>query len=566
MKWVTALIIIFLCVITTPSISLSDNFSDSQLDRGIRNSDAYSYLLIEEAHKDKTRAISLLKSAVESSPDLPAVYFELSKAVFSFSGDGILNSVDYVIRGIEAYSRNFLWTFTLTGGLVFSLIISFTAAFAMIVLVRLFTDIPLVSHDIEESRSRGLVLGIIMLLSLVSPLLFLGGTLALLGIYMKKYDRFMVYLFLVLLAFYPVFSKMATMYMKTSSSGVFKAIVKVKEGKDSDYAISTLKDSVDYVPLYSYALALKRKGRYDEAIDVYKKLLEIKPDPGVYVNLGNCYVGLYGFDEGKRAFLQKAAEAYTSALNRKSMAAAYYNLSQVSREMLDFASGEQYFKSALAVDRVAVSEYRTIAHRNVNRFVVDEPLTSSEIWDFVFKRFYSSSSSGLASVLSPAISLTAIILIILYYLIDGIWHQHSLRCRKCGAILCNKCEKRLMWGEMCPQCFGSLVKLDELDVKERVAWLLGIYERQRRRREIIKVLSFTLPGLSYVYSGRILVGFLLLWPFLFFLIIPIVLVAYVPDSDLISHSFFKWAALWISAVLYLVFHYFTKKRIAKGWL
>ncbi len=566
MKWASSLTVLLLCFIIVPSLSWGDNSPDSQLNRGIRNSDAYSYLLIEEAHKDRMHAVDLLKKAQGYSPDLPAVYFELSKAVFSFSGDGILNSVDYIIQGIDAYSRNFWWSFTLIGCLVLSVIISFAAAFAVIVFVRLFADIPLVAHDIDESRSRGLILAVIMVLSVASPFLFLAGMLLLVGLYMKRYDRLTVYLFLVVLVCYPVFSKAITAYLNASSSGAFRAIVKVREGKDSDYAISTLKGSADYVPLYSYALALKRTGRYDEAIAVYKKLLATRSDPRVYVNLGNCYVGLYNFDERQRSVLHQAAEAYTSAVNIKPLASAYYNLSQVSREMLDFSGGEQYFKSALAVDRVAVSEYRSIAGRNVNRFVIDEPLPSSEIWDFAFKQFYSGASGRLAAVMSPMISLTAIILIILLYMIDSIWRQHAVRCSKCGTILCNKCEKRLMWGEMCPRCFGSFVKLDELDVKERVAWLLGIYEQKRRRRNVMKILSFTLPGLSYVYAGRILAGFLMLWPFLFFLILVITLMTFVPDSVLTSHGFVRGAALGSAAVLYLGFYYITKKRIEKGWL
>ncbi len=566
MRWASALAVLCLCLLIAPSVSWGDISSDSQLNRGIRNSDAYSYLLIEEAHKDGAHAVELLKKAQEYSPDLPAVYFELSKAVFSLSGDGILNCVDYIIQGIDAYSRNFWWSFTLIGCLVLSVIISFAAAFGVIVLVRLVADIPLVAHDIEESRSRGLILAVIMVLAVASPFLFLGGMLLLVGLYMKRYDRLTVYLFLVLLVCYPVFSKTATAYLKASSSGVFKAIVKVREGRDSDYALSTLKDSADYASLYSYALALKRKGRFNEAIDVYKKLLTIRPDPGVYVNLGNCYIGLYNFDERQRSVLHQAVQAYTSAVNIKPLASAYYNLSQVSREMLDFSGGEQYFKSALAVDRAAVSAYRTIAGRNVNRFVIDEPLPYSEIWDFAFNRFYSASSARIASVMSPMISLTAIILIILFYMIDSIWHQHAVRCSKCGTIVCNRCERRLMWGEMCPQCFGSFVKLDELDVKERVAWLLGIYEQKRRRRNAMKVLSFTLPGLSYVYAGRILPGFLMLWPLLFSLILVITLMTFVPDSALTSHGFIKGAALWSAAVLYLAFYYITKKRIEKGWL
>ena len=564
MKWIT--FFLFLSVVIHPSLSFCDDFSDSQLNKGVKNSDTYSYILIEKAREDRAHAVELLKKALLYSPDLPAVYFELSKAVFSFSEEGILNSVDYVIQGMDAYSRNFWWSFTLMGCVVFSGIISFVVACALIVIVRLFNDIPLVSHDIEETNARGLILVVIMAFSLASPLLFLGMALILLGIYMKRYDKSIVYLFLLFLAFYPVFSRMATTYVRTSSSGAVKAIVKVNEGKDNDYAISQLKESKDFAPLYSYALALKRKGRYEEAIAVYKRLLENRRDARVYVNLGNCYVGQYNFEEGKRSILQQATEAYTAAISLKPLPSAYYNLSQVSREMFDFAAGEQYFRSALAIDRVAVSGYRTIAGRNVNRFVMDETLTPSEIWDFVFKRFYAPSYSVLAVVPPPAISLAAVILFVLFYLMDTLWHQHSFRCRKCGTILCFKCEKRITWGEMCPQCFGSLVKLDEFDVKERVAWLLGIYEQQRRHRATMKVLSFTFPGLSQAYAGRIFAGFLFLWPFLFFLLLYVILGTFVPVSHLISHGFFKWATLAISMGLYLIFHYFTKKRIARGWL
>ena len=564
MRWIKA--VLFLWLVISPSISFGDDLSDGLLDKGIRNDDTYSYVLMAKAREDKAHAVELLRKAVLHSPDLPAVYFALSKAVFSFSGDDILNSVDYVIKGINAYSRNFWWSFTFIGSVVFSLVFSFAVAFALIVVVRLFTDIPLVTHDIEETSSRGGILVILMIISLASPLLFIAGTLILLGLYMKRYDRFTVYLFLGFLVLYPVFFKMATMYVGASSSGVLKAVVNVNEARDNKYAIARLKEGKDYASLYSYALALKRNGRIEEAIAVYRKLLAQRKDPRLYVNLGNCYVGLYNFDERKMSVLQQAAESYTAAVNLKPLASAYYNLSQISRETLDFPAGERYFMSALAADRAAVVGYMAIAGRNVNRFVIDETLMPSELWDFAFERNYASSSVGFAAVPPSAVSLMAIVLAVLLYLLDGLWHQRAFRCRKCGTILCLKCEKRLMWGEMCPQCFGSLVKLDELEVKERVSWLLGIYEQQRKHRYTMKVLSFFLPGLPYVYAGRILAGFLFLWPFLFLLLLSITLMTIVPDRQLVSHNFFKGAGLCISAGLYLVFHYITKKRIAKGWL
>ena len=63
--------------------------------------------------------------------------------------------------------------------------------------------------------------------------------------------------------------------------------------------------------------------------------------------------------------------------------------------------------------------------------------------------------------------------------------------------------------------------MDELEAKERVSKLLSIYEHQKKRRNIMKIFSFLMPGVSQIYAGKILVGVLFLWPFLFFLFIPV---------------------------------------------
>ena len=142
----------------------------------------------------------------------------------------------------------------------------------------------------------------------------------------------------------------------------------------------------------------------------------------------------------------------------------------------------------------------------------------------------------------------------------------AYRCRRCNTILCAKCEKGLMWGQMCPQCYRSIVKLDELEVKERVARLLSIYEHQKKRRNTMKVLSFIIPGSSQVFGEKILYGFLLLWPFLCFLTLSLSLTIISPDGFLISHGFIKWVSFFIAIAFYFISNILTRQRIAKGWL
>ncbi len=557
---------ILLCLIIFPARSGGEEPYEACLNKGIRNADAYSYVLIEQSREKRAEASALLKKALTYSPDLPAVYFELSKASFSFSASGTLDSIDYIFQGINAYSRNFLWSFVAAGSVFLGVILSFVCAIAVIIAIRLFGDAPLLAHDMRENPSRAFLLLGLIVVSIPGPFLFLLGLLILLGLYMKKTDRVVVYLFCLFLFLSPLVFKTASLFFNTLTSAKVKAIVAVNEAKDNNYALSVLNTSDDYAALFSHALALKREGHYDEAIAVYNRLLENRQDPRVYVNLGNCYVGLYNFEEGKKYNLEEAMKYYVAAASIKPLASEYYNLSQISREMLDFTKGDEYFRSALALDRVAVAGYRAVAGRNPNRLTMDETLTFSDLWDYVRARPNEVSLLGITAFPPPVISLLAFLLLASFYSLDRSLKQRAYRCRKCDTILCALCEKRLMWGQMCPRCYGSLIKLDEIDVRERVARLLSIYERQRKRRDAMKILSFILPGSAQIYAGRILYGFLFLWPFLFFLSIPLVNSIFVTESTFFSHDFLNYAALFMAVIVYGFSNLITRRRIARGWL
>jgi tetratricopeptide (TPR) repeat protein len=561
------LAVALLCLFLMPVVSGADDFYESQLNHGITNSDAYSYLLIEQSREQGARSEELLQKALAYSPDLPAVYFALSRASFSLSGEGILKSVDYIVQGVAAYSRNFWWSFTLTTSLFFSLILSFLLSIAILIAVRLFADVPLLAHDLTEGNLHPGVLAAFFLVSLFGPLLFFAGLLLLLGLYMKKSDKTVVYLFCVFLLCCPLVLTSASRLVSAYSSGIVRSVVDVNESQDNEYALSTLANDTDFVPLFSYALALKREGRYDEAIAAYKRLLQTGQHPRAYVNLGNCYVGLALSNQQRGTdYFEQALQNYRTAVDIRPLASAYYNLSEISRDMLDFTKGDEYFRLALAADRTAVSEYRAFYSRNPNRVVADAVLPSDMLRDYIWQRPYRAFTFGITRTPSSVLSVFSLVLLAAFYFLDGYLARRAYRCRKCGAILCSKCEKGLLWGQMCPQCYGSLIKLDELDAKERISRLLAIYAKQRRRRSTLKLMSFILPGLPQIFAGKILKGFVFLWPFLFFLIVPVMNSIFVPNNTLVSHSFFSWAAVYFAAVLYFISNFITRQRISRGWL
>jgi tetratricopeptide (TPR) repeat protein len=548
---------VLVLIFILPTVSLGKDLYEEQLDKGIRNSEPYSYLLINASKTDQEKALSLLLDAQKYSPDLPATYFEISKNKFALSPHGIFESVDYMLQGIAAYKRNFWWSFMLSSSVLTSALLSFLVSVLVLIMIRLPQDLPLFSHDIREEKTKSFLL-LLLSSALFGPLLLLGGMLLLISFYQKKWDRLVLSLFIAFLLLSPwIFRTVSTIFY-ASTSGTLKAVVQVNESRDSTYALSTLSGSDNPVELFSYALALKREGHYHDAIDINASLLSTKSDPRTYINLANNYVALNDFG--------KAIDLYKRSLERTAYPSAFYNLSQVYRETLDFDKGEEYFLSAQKLDRGAVSLYRSIYSRNPNRFVIDEPLPMGDIYEYAKTKAKKLFTGGLSALPLFMMPLIGVLFALLYFFVQKRYKNWAYRCSRCGKILCTKCEKHILWGHMCLQCYGSLIKLDEFDAKERITRLLAVYEYQQKRRKTIKILSLILPGWGLIYGGNLLYGFLFLWAFLFSLFVLIMNSFFVIEMATFSHYWLNLSATVLLFLLYLLSNAATRRRLAKGWL
>ncbi len=542
----------------TPSLLTAAPTYQQQLNRGLRNSDAYSYVLIQRAQTDKANTRSILKEALEYSPDLPAVYFELAKASFGFKPEKIFESIDYMVQGIASYQRNFWWSFMMIALLTISLILSFILAILIIVFIRFSKDVSLLAHDIAEEKSRVLLL-LLLLLAAFGPLYLLGGGLIITSLYLKKWNKYIVYLFLLFLLASPFISRLISMFLIAPASGELKAVVQVNESRGNTYALSVLKNRNHPVELFSYALALKREGRFHEAIDIYQKLLAIRPDYRLYINIANCYAALND--------LENAKKSYKKSIELKPSASALYNLSQVYRESLDFEQGEEYFFAAQRLDNKAVLNFRALFRRNPNRFVIDEVLPVSVILDYAkTKTFKPVSAAGLSFVPQILMPFLAILMAVLFFMLDRNLKSRAHRCNRCGKILCDTREKHLFWGNMCSQCYQSLVKLDELDAKERIAKILTVYEYRKKKRNIIKILSLLLPGTGQIFARNVIHGMFFLWSFLFFILMPIMNYLFIKETSYFSHLWITFFSIFFAALVYVTSNIITRRRLSRGWL
>jgi len=523
---------------------------EQQLDKGLKNNEPYSYILIKKAQAEPPQAKSLLKEALRHSPDLPQAYFEMAKTSFSPSVNGIFESLDYAVKGFKAYKKNFWWLTSLAALFTASLTLSFAIALAWVWIVRLFIDAPLMSHDINENKTKFLILILLVPASFFGPLFFLTCSIVLLGLYFRGINKAVVYAAVLFLLLSPLSLRFINFFFSAPSPEL-RAVSAVNESRDNKYAASLLKNKEDFISLFSYGLALKREGRYEEAIAAYKKLLASHPDPLAYVNLGNSYVGLND--------MAAAKESYKKSAELKPRASAYYNLSQISRETLDFAKGEEYFNEALKLSRESVSQFTSAASRNPNRFVIDETLPMSALWQ------YASTGAREPIKISPLNSAFSVIgamaLLALFFIMDSVFKQRAYRCQRCGVILCGKCGKEKLWGEMCSLCYNSLIKLDAVDSRIRIAKQLEVQELQKKKRRIISLLSFAFPGTAHIYWGRILLGSLFLWSFFFFLLLLLLNPLFSTGLSLFSHNWLTRPAVIVMALLYLISNIHARRRL-----
>ncbi|MFN3396669.1 MAG: tetratricopeptide repeat protein [Thermodesulfovibrionales bacterium] len=520
---------------------------ESRLDHGLTNNDAYSYILIEKSRASSERK-TLLEQAIMNSPDLPAPYFKIASDRLDLSLKGIFEALDYIRKGIRAYERNFLWRFNLWGLIVRSFIISFTLSLFVMSIIRFPSEAGLIMHEINEDRKKAFLLAFPLIFSVFGLLPFLASMVILYGLYLRGKERIALYIFFFIIF---VLSLSPGIWGIFSNPSYLKAVVDVNEGRDNRYALLRLNGRNDMASSFAYALALKREGYYRESIERYKKLAERYKIPEIYINLGNAFYAS-GDHEG-------AIEYYNKSLAIRPLAAAYYNLSQVYREMLDFKKGEEYFDEAARLDPESLRRYTSISTRNPNRFVVDMKLPDSLLWNQIL-----SERGGMIRFTS--VTVVTVIAILSFFIIDRGLKNRAKRCRRCGSIYCNRCFRMITWKDMCSRCYQSIVRIDQMHSKERIANLLLLYQSRAKKRMVARILSFILPGASEMYSGRILEGFLLNWAF-FFVLTTIILSRVMTEGIYpFYHDWLLIPLLFLVIVLYVFSIIHIRKGIQKGWL
>jgi hypothetical protein len=457
---------------------------------------------------------------------------------------------------MDAYGRNFWWSFNLIGVISIGTFLAFVFSMAVIVFVRIFVDVPLINHEIKEDNRIFFIFILVFFISTLGPLYFIAAVMMLISFHFKRSDMIVSYVFFGVLILLPLFLKPIDIFLSAEMSPALRAVVAVNEGKDNTYAIDKLRGAENEQEMFSLALAMKREGRVSEAIRIYNNLLKRYPDQAIiYNNLGNCYAIMGQFSD--------AMAMYNKAVAIKPLVSAYYNLSQVSREQLLFDEGDRYFDEARKIDADAVAKYRENTSRTPNIYYKDDVLDKADFWKLAITKSEGSFFRGtfVPLWLTP---IAGLMITITFFGLTKVRRNKAYSCKRCGAIICPRCERSLKWGEMCHDCFATLVTLEK-DPRDRIAKLMTVQDKKKSRKSILFLLTLLMPGSNLIYAGKVLKGALLTFLFSAPLMLFAVSLFYRISIYPYTHSWLIFIVINITVAFYIL-NIIATRRLLKKWV
>jgi tetratricopeptide (TPR) repeat protein len=511
-------------------------------------SEAYVYTLLEEAKKSHTdRAITLAKEAIQIAPEVPEPYFFLAKKVFSLTPEALSESIKYFLKGVHSYTKSFWHIYNFTGTVLSGLWLSLFITILSVSLINLIFNLPLFVHTVLEDKRKVLIGGIAILSLLgIVPML---GIITFFGFWGVKGKLKRLFLFLMISALLLLtIGTFLSKYLPIGLSPLVKAEVGINTGRSFNYPERLFRDR-DFNSMFSMALAMQNRGLLENSIKIYRELLTYNNDPKIYVNIGNCYA--------LKGELKKAIEFYKKAISEKPLASAYYNLSVVTRELLDFAKADEYFMKAASIDLTKINSVIRIQEKESLPVLLNEKLSPMQLFQNLLNK-------SITEIFSPwYLTKMGIILFLIglfYYLNKD--KTIAQRCRKCGKIYCLKCESRIHWSALCSDCFKTMVSF-EIPATERIEHIMRTYNFQKKRRTFLSLSSWFLPGVTLTQSTPFK-GTIISFFFFFFLSLTLVSGIFNFNILLSEQGIFRIFYFFVAVVIYLYGISYTKKRVRKG--
>jgi tetratricopeptide (TPR) repeat protein len=509
-----------------------------RLERNIPSLEEVGLAFVAQGEKalvkgETDRAIESFKNATVVDPHLPDGYFGLARAEARSGFLGWGSAVADTLAGLGARRTTSRGQYYLLALFIPAALLGIFAATIVVSVALLLRDGPLLLHDLEESVSllwgRGLALGIFALLLLLPTTLFQGyGWLplwwfALLFLYLDTKDRIVVGVLLVGMLSLPVLTRILEGRAQAVQNPIFRASMRAIEGAtdrstidELEKAVSRYPDDADLSDLLG--LAYKKAGEYDQAAELYRKLLLADKSSAVALNnMANI--------EFARGEYQAAIARYKQGVEAggppDTLGTFHYNLNIAYLQRFEPEPAREARSEAERLASGLVRTYDSLWSREEGNAVVDLGPTRRQIWakfdgspiGVGYKNVMASPPppfdlSTLGSELVNRFAGFLVVLVVAVFALSR-WRgsrAFTMRCLKCGTPFCKKCHLGVAIAGLCTQCHHLFVVRDGVSGPARNQKLLEVQREDARRERLFRALSLISPGAGHVYAHKMLAG------------------------------------------------------------
>lgn len=500
----------------------------------------------ERLGTDRAQADAAFRDAIALDPRLADGYYGLALAELKRGATGvpgaIKNTLSAVTAGLPSVTGGtHLRGFVLTGLLGTLILAAFFYAGALMV-----RHGGLLLHDVEEAlgaRFPPPMPTAVFVAAAVLPLALQSGYgwlpfwwMALLLVYMSRVEQVAAGLLTVLLVLVGPLADGYTRAIVAERNPLFRASAQAVEGGPDGRAIATLEQAArdfgeDKDFTYLLATQYKKAGRYDDAANLYRSLLQKDKADGVALNnLANIE-----FLRGDLApAMGRYAEGIKAGPPRKVAATLQYNLSLAHLQKVEYdpakAARAEADQNAADLTKMYDEVWKYDSPNGLVPAVVDLGLTEEEVAakfagtpegvahpNLMGRTSLPDPPGGGAGALFNRFSAFVVVFGLVAFGIQR-WRGPKMfthRCQKCGTPFCRLCHLGIKGdpGGLCTQCYHLFLVRDGVSGPARNQKLAQVQREDDRRSRTYRLLSLLAPGAGHVFAQKTVPGlvFILLW-------------------------------------------------------
>jgi tetratricopeptide (TPR) repeat protein len=554
-----------------------------KLDKGKRNLPMPSVMLIREAERagksgNHDQAVELANFSIKFSPELPQPYFGLARVLWGQNHLQIGQILSAFLRGLKAQFRHYPSSLHFFYDTIFILSHAILLTFMMVGIVVILRYLPLYFHAVRKNLSMEflsllinglkiffLLIPFVLRLNMLWAILFWS---ILLWGYVTKQEKQLHLLFLILLVYLPFFLHSSSSFLNGTSSDILLEMYQANHenwDKTTREKLQTWLSSHpdDAEVLFTLGLIEKRESHYPQAESFYQKAIQQDPKISeIFSNLGNVYLA--------RKQTQLAIDSYQQAINlNPDKGAYYYNLYRAySQESFFSGKIDPALQKARQLDPQLVNFYTEIDSPHMNRLVIDEVLTTKQIWKkfltyfmrregFVFWLFggWFEKMPSRVPFLVPLIFLGFLIVMSSY----SQARRFLTRCPMCGIPTYRFYSGTSEKEHICFNCYRIFIQKEKLHPRVTEGKSHQVRRFQEENRFVSRFLSFFFLGVGNLWKERSIQGIVSLFLFFIFILRFIywngVIPSAIPQISLTPWRMIFWGGLFI------IFYYLSVRQV-----